>query len=84
MAYTLPKANSLTDSMAAARLAGHSWSDINSFVTDKMDQSKRGAGYSHENVHDYLGLGSPSLLNERLTGVLRQNMANPEGQDAGQ
>ena len=77
-------ANILTDSMAAARLAGHSWNDINEFVSNKMQMSTHGAGYDKNEVHDYLGLGSPQQLNYRLSGILRNNMANPLGNTNGQ
>jgi hypothetical protein len=77
----MPPANPLVDAMAAARLQGHDWNDINSFVADRMDVSKRGAGYTQDEVHDFLGVGSPSQLNERLTGAIRGNIANPPGSE---
>lgn len=73
--YVLPTQNSLHDGMAAARIAGYSWPEINSFVTSRQ-QVSAAAGYTDSEVRQQQGLGEPAQLNDRLRASMQRNMAS--------
>jgi hypothetical protein len=70
----LPPRNALHDGMAAARIAGYPWQEINQFTADRRDASLS-VGYSHSDVNAFLGIGSPDDLNDRLRQTLHRNIA---------
>lgn len=69
----LPPQNALHDGMAAARIAGYSWPEINQFVAGRNAASAQ-AGYSAEEVQQHLGLGDPNTLNDRLQSMMQSNL----------
>jgi hypothetical protein len=74
--YVLPTQNDLHDGMAAGRIAGYSWPEINQFVAERH-QASAAAGYSDAEVRQTQGLGEPSQLNDRLRTMMQHNLNSP-------
>jgi hypothetical protein len=69
--------NSLHDGMAAARIEGYSWPEINNFVADRRATSAQ-AGYSDAEVREHLGLANPAGLDDRLQNMMQGNLVSGE------
>ena len=76
----LPIQNDLHDGMAAARIGGYSWPEINQFVADRQ-QASQAAGYSPAEVRQHQGLGEPDALNDRLRTMMQHNLNSPQASD---
>lgn len=72
--FVLPPQNDLHDGMAAARIAGYSWPEINQFVSGRQAASAQ-AGYADADVRQHLGLAEPAPLNDRLRDMMTRNIA---------
>lgn len=62
-------------STIAARLAGHAWDDIKDFVGAGNEQALN-AGYTQDEVDQYLGRNSPNGLMDQLDASWRVRLAN--------
>lgn len=61
-----------------ARAAGHSWDDIDGFVQDRT-QAALNAGYTQDDVDQYLGRGDPTEFDIRSQGAWTGHFAeNPD------
>jgi hypothetical protein len=72
--YVLPVQNDLHDGMAAARIAGYSWPEINQFVAGRQDAAAQ-VGYTPEEIQQHFGLAAPAGLNDRLRNSIQRNLA---------
>lgn len=68
-----PPQNQLHDGMAAARIAGYSWPEINDFISGRM-QASAGADYHPDEIRNFLGLGSPQDTADRLRARYLRNV----------